>query len=142
MPALRDRPEDIGVLVRHFLRELPQAFSIRAFRALFLWKWPGNVRQLGKTVQMARILGDGHGMIDIEDLPMQPGQAVVERPGDGLRASFGRPTSLELGTLLQRHRGNVGGVARELGRQRTLVWRWLRRDGLDPASFRDGSGDN
>jgi DNA-binding NtrC family response regulator len=48
-----------------------------------------------------------------------------------------RPTAELLATLLERHRGNVGHVARELGRQRTLVWRWLRRAGLDPARYRD-----
>ena len=47
-----------------------------------------------------------------------------------------RPTPQLLATLLERHRGNVGHVARELGRQRTLVWRWLRIAGLDPARYR------
>jgi len=112
-PSLRDRLEDIGVLVCHFLRELPQAFSIRAFRALFLWNWPGNVRQLGKTVQMAGILGDGHGMID-EDLPMELEQAVIEGAGNGLRASFGRPTSgaWHLASAASRKRGRSGARAR------------------------------
>ena len=48
-----------------------------------------------------------------------------------------RPTPELLATLLERHRGNVGHVARELGRQRTLVWRWLRIAGIDPARYRD-----
>jgi transcriptional regulator of acetoin/glycerol metabolism len=55
-----------------------------------------------------------------------------------IRAPSGeRPTPEALAVLLERHRGNVGHVARELGRQRTLVWRWLRRAGIDPARYRN-----
>lgn len=138
IPPLRDRPEDIGLYVSHFSRDRPRAFSIRAYRALFLRKWPGNVRELEKAVQMAGILSESHGSIEIGDLPMDPGQTIGDDAEDDRRVSFGRPTSLELDALLDRHRGNVGGVARELGRQRTLVWRWLRKDGLNPAMYRDG----
>jgi DNA-binding NtrC family response regulator len=60
-----------------------------------------------------------------------PTMAAVRSP------SSERPTPEELTVLLERHRGNVGHVARELGRQRTLVWRWLRRAGIDPARYRN-----
>jgi transcriptional regulator of acetoin/glycerol metabolism len=46
------------------------------------------------------------------------------------------PTRAELEGLLSRHRGDVAQVARSLGRQRTLVWRWLRKHGCDPDRFR------
>lgn len=55
IPPLRDRPEDIGLLVSHFLRERPRAFSIPAYRALFRRLWLGNVRELEKAVQIAEI---------------------------------------------------------------------------------------
>lgn len=141
VPPLRDRPEDIGLFVSHFLRDRPRAFSIRAYRALFLRAWPGNVRELEKVVQTAGILSETHESIEIGDLPMDPGQMIADDETDDRHVSLERPTSLELGALLERHRGNVGEVARELGRQRTLVWRWLRKDGLNPAVYRGGNLD-
>ena len=50
-------------------------------------------------------------------------------------SSSERPTPEALTVLLERHRGNVGHVARELGRQRTLVWRWLRRAGIESGAL-------
>ena len=141
IPPLRDRPEDIGLLVSHFLRDRPRAFDIRAYRALFLRKWPGNVRELEKAVQLAGILSESHDSIEIGDLPSDPGQTIDQEATDDRRLPSERPTPLELVALLERHRGNVGRVARELGRQRTLVWRWLRKDGLKPAAYRDGGLD-
>jgi hypothetical protein len=47
-----------------------------------------------------------------------------------------RPTREELATLLSRHGGDVARMAREIGRQRTLVWRWLRENQLKPQDYR------
>jgi transcriptional regulator of acetoin/glycerol metabolism len=60
---------------------------------------------------------------------------------NGLTHAISRPTAVELRALLERHRGNVGSLAREIGRQRTLVWRWLRVAGLKPAEYRNADGD-
>jgi transcriptional regulator of acetoin/glycerol metabolism len=53
-----------------------------------------------------------------------------------------RPTRDELLNLLSRHAGDVAQLARELGRQRTLVWRWLREYRLQPNDFREPSRVN
>jgi hypothetical protein len=50
-----------------------------------------------------------------------------------------RPTRQALVELLKRHGGDVASMARTMGRQRTLVWRWLRQDGVDPQVYRAGS---
>jgi transcriptional regulator with PAS, ATPase and Fis domain len=147
IPPLRARPEDIGLLARHFLRESPWSFDIRSYRALFLHRWPGNVRELEKTLRMAAVLSEGREQIDPEylafapnaqaTLPEVPQRIVAAVAGSIAASSHGpRPTPDLLATLLERHRGNVADVARELHRQRTLVWRWLRKAGLDPARFR------
>jgi transcriptional regulator with PAS, ATPase and Fis domain len=153
IPPLRARAEDIGLLTRFFLREHPRPFETRAFRALFLHRWPGNVRELEKTLQMAAVLSEGHHQIGPEHLPLTAhendadlGEEIEgERHGDDLMSGIedvpasaprATPTPEALAVLLERHRGNVGHVARELRRQRTLVWRWLRKAGLDPAQFR------
>jgi transcriptional regulator with PAS, ATPase and Fis domain len=191
IPPLRDRPEDIGLFVRYFLRDQPRAFDIWAYQALFLHRWPGNVRELEKVLRNASILASGNRPIGLGDLPIDsapsdrtperqaggeatrhgrpttegpstplPGWASTFGGGDAPRApgtpasamppgktlpamaavrssSSERPTPEALTVLLERHRGNVGHVARELGRQRTLVWRWLRRAGIDPARYRN-----
>jgi transcriptional regulator with PAS, ATPase and Fis domain len=151
IPPLRSRPEDIGSLARHFLRDHPRPFDISAYRALFLHRWPGNVRELEKTLQLASVLSEGWPEIDAEHLAFVPSAArTMAAPsaqpapwmGDAtmpidVAAQPSRPTPDLLATLLQRHRGNVADVARELRRQRTLVWRWVRKAGLDPTQFRD-----
>lgn len=161
IPPLRERPEDIGIFARYFLREQPSAFDIRAYRALFLHRWPGNVRELEKTLRTARVLSEGLGRVTFGDLGTDAqrsgggedsGRDPVEFPtvrmaGIGtplpghppatFRARLeSKPTPEMLTTLLERHRGNVGHVAREIGRQRTLVWRWLRIAGIDASRYR------
>jgi DNA-binding NtrC family response regulator len=154
IPPLRERPEDIGLLARYFLRDQPRAFDARAYRSLFLYRWPGNVRELEKTLRLAAVLGEGIMRIEPEHLPFEvradgrvtdPSEPpsvnrdtlpdVVSETG----TSAPRPSADVLASLLERHHGNVADVARELQRQRTLVWRWLRKAGLDPAQFRAAS---
>jgi len=62
LPPLRDRPEDIGPLVTHFLKQasaggLPaKRFPPDAIRALAAWSWPGNVRELENLVRRLQVL--------------------------------------------------------------------------------------
>ncbi len=148
IPPLRSRPEDIGLLARYFLRDSNWSFDIRSYRALFLHSWPGNVRELEKTLRMAAVLSEGRQQIDPEYLSFSssggsttlleaPAPTLPPTPSSGGGVSpEPRPTPDSLLALLERHKGNVADVARELHRQRTLVWRWLRQAGLDPARFR------
>jgi DNA-binding NtrC family response regulator len=66
IPPLRDRPEDIQILARHFIergcRELgkkPMSFTPGALEALVTYSWPGNVRELQNCLERAVILSDG-----------------------------------------------------------------------------------
>jgi len=71
LPPLRDRVEDIGRLVGHFLRDLTdgRAFEPEAFHALCLHAWPLNVRELSKVIEEAEALSHGAPMIGLEHLP-------------------------------------------------------------------------
>ena len=71
LPPLRDRVEDIGLLVAHFLRELTdaRAFEPEAFHALCLHAWPLNVRELSKVIEEAEALSQGSQMMGLEHLP-------------------------------------------------------------------------
>jgi transcriptional regulator with GAF, ATPase, and Fis domain len=71
LPPLRDRIEDIGRLVAHFLGDLHdgRAFEPEAFHALCLHGWPLNVRELSKVVTEAEALSRGATAIGLEHLP-------------------------------------------------------------------------
>src|SRR5690606_24949635 len=78
-PALRQRPEDIIPLARHFLnRHAPESgfdFHPEAIRALLSYDWPGNVRELENTIQRALILP--RGLVIRKDDLMLPGVQPV-----------------------------------------------------------------
>jgi len=78
IPALRERPEDIPLLVEHFARLLPNQknFSPAALAALQEHDWPGNVRELHFAIERAGLLAEGEN-IDLHDLPPE----IVERTG-------------------------------------------------------------
>src|SRR5918994_5871367 len=73
LPPLRERRDDIPILVKHFLdRYAPGSglhMSQGAMRALMAYQWPGNVRQLENAVERAVALCAGRQEIDIDDMP-------------------------------------------------------------------------
>jgi len=71
LPPLRDRIEDIGRLVAHFLGDLRdgRAFEPEAFHALCLHAWPLNVRELSKVIEEAEALSRGAATVGLEHLP-------------------------------------------------------------------------
>src|SRR5262245_35586583 len=73
LPPLRDRREDIPVLVQHFLEEFsptsPVLVSQDGMRELMAYSWPGNVRQLENAVERAVTLSAGRNQIELSDLP-------------------------------------------------------------------------
>ena len=78
IPPLRDRVEDIPLLVEHFLeefapehdREVPPTLSRDALRVLKRYSWPGNVRELRNVIESALIFLKG-GEIEVTDLPVE-----------------------------------------------------------------------
>ena len=82
MPTLRDRSEDIPMLVRHFVQKhakrckvKPRPVSREALARLVNYDWPGNVRELENAIERALVLGSSD-MILPEDLP----ESLLERP--------------------------------------------------------------
>ena len=78
IPPLRERPEDIPLLVEHFVKQLPnqKRFTSAALEALSEYDWPGNVRELHFAVERAGLLAEGD-KIDVADLPPE----IVEKTG-------------------------------------------------------------
>jgi transcriptional regulator with PAS, ATPase and Fis domain len=141
IPPLRDRVEDLGVLIHHFLTAggARPALEIEsaAFHALCHYTWPRNVRELEKVIREALAVAEGAPCLRLTHLP-EIVTAVME-PSAGTPAGPGRrasPTRAEIETLLEQHDGNVAQVARVLDRQWAVVWRWIVKFGIDPARYR------
>jgi DNA-binding NtrC family response regulator len=133
-------------------------FALDAARALFLYQWPLNVRELEKSLDTAMVLA-GTDPIKLTHLPdplrrvairskpppqfdiaLEPPVAAepddVPPPNERPLTEAERRHRDEISALLREHGGNVSAVARALGKARMQVQRWLRRYQLDPASFR------
>lgn len=83
MPPLRERPEDIPLLVNYFLKkfaqskkEAPKSISPAAVETLMSYRWPGNVRELENVVQRALVLTKGEAILK-NDLPNEISSAPV-----------------------------------------------------------------
>jgi two-component system, NtrC family, response regulator PilR len=140
LPPLRERREDIPLLVQHFLDKYRSSavISQEAMRQLMSYSWPGNVRQLENAVERAAAFGAGHSQIDVGDLPPEVHEAedvvpssTVVLPADGvdltaLVAGVERDLILR---ALERSGGNKGHAARLLGLKRTTLVEKLKRLG-------------
>jgi transcriptional regulator of acetoin/glycerol metabolism len=142
LPPLRERKEDLGALIAALLQRHAPAraaqlrFTAAAARALFLYRWPLNVRELEKALLLALAVAP-EDEIDLAHIPpalrlAAPAPADKE-PELPLEEAKRRE---ELLALLREHRGNVTAVARALGKARVQVQRWMRRYGLRSAVFR------
>jgi transcriptional regulator with PAS, ATPase and Fis domain len=137
LPPLRSRIEDLGALAAHFLRAHPGVrFEQPAFRALALYGWPLNVRELEKLVSTAAVLAGGQRAVSLRDLPETITRASTA-PAPALRRPIGpSPTPAQIEELLQRYNGNVADVSRELGKHRAAVWRWMKKWGIGVDKYR------
>ena len=142
VPPLRERVEDIDVLVEHFNRRLSMRHNVpmrqfgpgvmAALRALL---WPGNVRELRNVIESLLLTGSDE-LVTLADLPADLSSSPQEspRPIPGAPAS---PTSLvdaERRTIeraLAHEHGNLAGAARRLGISRSTLYRKLGRYGLE-----------
>jgi len=117
MPALRDHPEDVGLIAEHFLEGISRRegemkrFAHEALGRLATYRWPGNVRELRNVVHRAYVMAQGGTIVD-ECLPHAECEAPVEK---------GRvPTmSIEIGmSLAEIERAVTLATLEHYGRQR------------------------
>jgi two-component system response regulator GlrR len=144
MPSLRDRREDIGVLLDHFLarhaekaRAKPKRFDADALEYLTAANWPGNVRQLANAVELCATLTKG----DVIPLAMAQ-RALREEPGrlqtlKEAKQEFERKYII---SVLRVTNGNVANAARIAGRNRTEFYKLLGQHGIDAGDFRITAG--
>jgi DNA-binding NtrC family response regulator len=134
VPALRDRKDDLGLLVAHFFKLFAQdrsarlsGFSQGALGAIQAHDWPGNVRELINRVRRAMVMSDGR-LITPEDLGLATPEAA--RDGDLLEEARLQAERQAIQSGLQRHAHNVTHAARELGVSRMTLYRLMRKHGI------------
>jgi len=143
LPPLRDRKEDIFMLLGEFFRrhgggELRVTFQFMT--ALLHYDWPYNVRELESQAKRCVVLSDGQPLGEsllTEDITREMadyGRVLVH--GDPEREEPSLPSRAELVALIERHQGNVAAVGRDLGKARMQIHRWLKRYGIDIGDYR------
>ena len=139
LPPLRDRPEDIQVLVDHFVQQLNQKYrkDIRGLdpkvMAFFQrYHWPGNVRELQRVLEYAFVFVKGH-IITQKHLP----ELEETHPHLHAAASPGPPAlplwedeREAIQKALRKARGRRQVAARMLGISRSSLWRKMRAHNL------------
>jgi two-component system response regulator AtoC len=144
LPPLRERREDIPLLVRHFVNRLSQqqtparevTVTQEAMRRMMAYGWPGNIRQLENAVERALALGGERTQIDVGDLPPELQEsAALEQPvavalpegGVDLPAYIANIERGLISQALNETDGNKQRAAQLLGLKRTTLVEKVRR---------------
>ena len=141
LPALRDRREDIPMLIRHFVEKCGVRLHKRidvipdeAVDAMVRWRWPGNIRELENFIERSVILSEGNRL---------------SPPLGELREEISRPPSESDGTLRDREREHIiemlrqtrgalsgpAGAAARLGLKRTTLQYKMQRLGITRTDY-------
>jgi len=142
LPALRERPEDIPLLVDTILERMgrpPSALSDQTRALLSQYPWPGNVRELRNVVD--QVVNLGEEMLPALEGGSGPGEARPSAPDLSLPFKEAKEKLIEgferdyLKGLIERCEGNISRASREAGIDRVYLRKLLRKHGLDA---RDG----
>jgi two-component system, NtrC family, response regulator HydG len=148
LPPLRQRREDIPLLVDAFIRQLRArtsknitGLSKRVLVHFMEYPWPGNVRELKSTLEYAFVVAEA-GLITEDHLPPQVLQIKSPVPEDrASTAGAERDLKTELIDALERSGGNQTLAAQILGVKRITVWRRMKKYGL-PSKPQYGAREN
>ncbi|HLM79560.1 MAG TPA: sigma 54-interacting transcriptional regulator [Terriglobales bacterium] len=141
LPALRDRREDIPMLIRHFVEKCAVRLHKRidvipdeVVQAMMRWRWPGNIRELENFIERSVILSEGNRL---------------SPPLDELRDEISRQASESDGTLREKEREHIieilrqtrgalsgpAGAAARLGLKRTTLQYKMQRLGINRLDY-------
>ena len=158
LPALRERPEDIPVIIRHFVDhfwrrhqlpgEEPPRLAGETLEALIHYQWPGNVRELQNVIENLVVLSDPE-----EEIPAERLSILNQPPEMGAGNGFGPALDLRmpfhdakqilvdrfereyLAHLVTRTGGNMSESARQAGIDRTTLYRLMDKHKLAREAF-------
>ncbi|MBF8661439.1 sigma-54 interaction domain-containing protein [Pseudomonas putida] len=126
MPALRERSEDLPLLIQSLLKRIagPSAPTLgdAALDQLMMYPFPGNIRELRNILERARLFAD-EGVIEPEHLP----EDVVSLPAE-VRANASRPADLI--QVLSHFKGSRSELAKHLGISERTLYRRLKAAGI------------
>ncbi len=165
LPPLRERAEDIPVLIKHFIDHfwrrhqlpgrLPPRLGPETMDALVSYDWPGNVRELQNVIEHLVVLSDPNEVIGPEKLSILDGGAgsVPSSEGGGSGVSFsqlidvhnsfhdakdaliGRFEREYIAQMIARTGGNMSEAARQAGIDRTTLYRLMDKHELSKEAF-------
>jgi formate hydrogenlyase transcriptional activator len=149
LPPLRERPEDIPLLVRHFAEEFSrrmnkqiETVSSGTMKALCQYAWPGNIRELQNVIERAVILSSGATLtVPVSELRAPtPTRADSAEPSSGstrrrpVRSILAEVDANQIIQALRQTGGRIGGpdgAAARLGLKRTTFITRMRKLGID-----------
>jgi two-component system nitrogen regulation response regulator NtrX len=145
VPPLRDRAEDIPLLVEHFIADLaleyrrrPKTLTPAAMARLQTYRWPGNVRELRNVIERVVIMAPGEEITD-RDVAFLSGDPLAERAAeDGVATSlslYSARDQFEREYILRElanQQGNISRTAEALGVERSNLYRKMRAFGIVP----------
>lgn len=130
VPPLRERKEDIPLLVRHFINKyLPNRRNIwveeQAMEVLKGYSWPGNIRELNNVIERAIIMCGG-SIITVRDLPLEIQESrnlMYDCEMEGLTLKDAMKKYLD--RVLSENGGNISKAAKILGVSRSTIYRLM-----------------
>lgn len=152
LPPLRARPEDIPILIQHFLEGASRDYSLEppqishsAMTAIQAWHWPGNVRQLRAMCERWLITRAGQ-RLELGHLPNDFARASSRAPslGPDLSGTLAENTSAAIAQLeksylhaqLKHSGGQMSEAAKRSGISRRTLYNKVQALGLDPSEYR------
>jgi len=141
VPPLRERKEDIPLLVEHFLDKVAgklkrpiKALSPAALQKLMIYSWPGNVRELENMIECAVVMSPEE--VISEEMILLPGQEMGETAFKTLKASKQDFEKNYLIQLMKISRGNVSQASKLAGKYRADLYELLEKYHINPLDFR------
>ena len=155
LPPLSERPEDIPLLMRHFLEEVAEEYALEppiiaaeAMNAIMSYRWPGNVRQLRAMCERWVITRSGM-RLEQENLPRELSSGKSTVPGisgfhvneqatlkDNTARALSQVERAYLYRLLKKHNGHLESTARAAGVTRRTLYTKMKEYGFDARNFR------
>ncbi|MCK9618384.1 MAG: sigma-54 dependent transcriptional regulator [Lentimicrobiaceae bacterium] len=135
LPPLRERTDDISLLVDHYLNEYCKKYKIplkklhpATLKRLEKHNWPGNIRELQHAVERAVILSETH-ILQPQDFflsPIDEGNSEISFASMNLEET----EKILIRKVIDKHGGNISKAAKELGLTRASLYRRIEKYGL------------